>query len=459
MREFDPQGARLAIQKSLFALQKKQFVEARRLTMEAIQLDPNFEDAWLILAALSNPQASVAYLQRALEINPTSQRAAKGMQWALDRLSKSTDHKNLLAQKSTPVSQPPPVEKAQTNPPAAPQSPPPLPQKPREKRKVRSFSRFFSRWQNWIGLLLIVFFVTVAIAAPVLSPQDPNNPGTVKVIGSPRDFVPHSPSLEAPLGTLSKQISVYHSLVWGTRSAIVFGLVVVIIALLIGSLVGMTSGYFGGFLNNFLMRVSDSFLAFPMIAGVVLVNQLMQIFLFNAGVRFSPLYSYGVVVPGTVQVMDPGHVPYWLSLLQKIDPVMIAFILFSWMPFARVMNTIVSRIKNSDYILAARALGVRPSRIIFRHLLPNSLAPVIVLAARDVGGMVLLQATFTFIGLGGNSPWGMLLVKGRDWIISPGGILTYWWVFLPATFALILFGIGWNLLGDGLNDALNPREA
>ena len=71
--------------------------------------------------------------------------------------------------------------------------------------------------------------------------------------------------------------------------------------------------------------------------------------------------------------------------------------------------------------------------------------------------MVLLQATFTFIGLGGNSLWGNLLIWGRDYIITPGGLLTYWWVFLPTTLVLVLFGIGWNLLGDGLNDLLNPR--
>jgi peptide/nickel transport system permease protein len=141
----------------------------------------------------------------------------------------------------------------------------------------------------------------------------------------------------------------------------------------------------------------------------------------------------------------------------SIDPVLIAFILFSWMPYARIMNSVVRRVRNMDYIEASRALGAGHARLIFRHLIPNSITPIIVMAAKDVGGMVLLQATFTFIGLGGNSPWGLMLVRGRDWIISPGGILTFWWVFLPATLALILFGIGWNLLGDGLNDALNPR--
>ena len=100
MREIDPLGARLSTQNAQFALQKKQFVEARRLAMEAVQLDPNFEDPWLILASLSSPQASVAYLQKALEINPTSQRATKGMQWALERLSKVTAREELFTNKA-----------------------------------------------------------------------------------------------------------------------------------------------------------------------------------------------------------------------------------------------------------------------------------------------------------------------------------------------------------------------
>ena len=156
-------------------------------------------------------------------------------------------------------------------------------------------------------------------------------------------------------------------------------------------------------------------------------------------------------------VVLPEDIPLSLVLLQRIDPVMVAFILFSWMPYARIMNTVVLRLKQTEYIQATRALGAGHATVIFRHLIPNAIAPAIVLAARDVGGMVLLHATFTFIGPGGNSLWGRLLVRGRDWVISPGGILTYWWVFLPATLALMLFGVGWNLIGDGLNEVLNPR--
>jgi peptide/nickel transport system permease protein len=194
------------------------------------------------------------------------------------------------------------------------------------------------------------------------------------------------------------------------------------------------------------------------IAGVVLFRQLVSIALVDAGAYLTFGGVGGTFSPHKLYLALPEESPTWLSLLQGLDPVMIALILFSWMPYARVMNTIVLRLKQTEYIQAARALGAGHSAIIFRHLIPNAISPVIVLAARDVGGMVLLQATFTFIGLGGESLWGLLLVRGRDWIIGPGGnILAYWWVFLPATLALILFGVGWDLIGDGLNEVLNPR--
>lgn len=131
MREIDPLGARLAIQNAQFALQKKQFVEARRLAMEAIQLDPNFEDPWLILATLSSPNASVAYLKRALEINPNSQRATKGMQWALERLSRATSRDEVY-KKSSATTQPVEQNPQPPQPPKATVVPPPLPPQPGE---------------------------------------------------------------------------------------------------------------------------------------------------------------------------------------------------------------------------------------------------------------------------------------------------------------------------------------
>jgi hypothetical protein len=127
-----------------------------------------------------------------------------------------------------------------------------------------------------------------------------------------------------------------------------------------------------------------------------------------------------------------------------------------WMPYARLVNTMVLSLKNTEFVHASRALGSSSTRTVFRHVIPNSVSPAVVLMARDVGGVVILQATLTFIGLGGNSPWGDMLSQGRNWIISAGGLLSYWWVYIPATVAVMLFAIAWNLLGDGLNDLLDP---
>jgi peptide/nickel transport system permease protein len=144
--------------------------------------------------------------------------------------------------------------------------------------------------------------------------------------------------------------------------------------------------------------------------------------------------------------------------LQAADPLFWALIFLTWMPYARMLYATVSVPRSSEYVQAAVAMGAGMGRILFRHILPNSIAPAIVLLARDIGAVVILQASFAFAGFGGASPWGQLLLAGRNWMIGPGGnTLTYWWVWLPATLVLILYGVGWNLLGDGLNDALNPR--
>ena len=326
---------------------------------------------------------------------------------------------------------------------------------------MSSTRRFFTHPGNVLGLILVLLFVTTAVLAPVLSPEDPENPGPVKIVGRSTDLRLHPPSAEAPLGTLPGQVSVYHSLIWGTRSALLFGVLVAVFTAFIGTVVGAVSAYAGGFINNLLMRITDAFLSFPVIAGVVLIHQIITNILYTT--RFGALNMSAGDVLFNILSMEEGaealtDFPFFLRLLQQVDPILIAFILFSWMPYARIMNALVMNIKKAEFVEASRAMGAGPFRLIFRHLVPNAIAPILVLTARDVGGMVLLQATFSFIGMDGNSMWGMLLALGRDWIISPGGIFTNWWAFLPATIALVLFGIGWNLLGDGFNDALNPRN-
>lgn len=319
---------------------------------------------------------------------------------------------------------------------------------------MRPMHYFFSRWQNWLGLVIVLIFTVVSLAAPLLSLPNKTTQGAFKKVGRSSDLRPHPPSAEAPLGTLPGQLDVYHALIWGTREAMIFGMFVALGAFVFGVFFGTISGYVGGIVNSVMMRIADAFLTFPALAGVVFLQQLVAVTIESLGGTFWFNSDYhGRVVD--FQFTPP---PFAVFLL-KVDPILISLILFSWMPVARLVNTLVVTLKNADFIQATRALGGSSPWIIWRHLIPNAISPAIVLAARDVGSSVILQATITFIGLGGSSAWGLLLSIGRNWVIGPGGSLfTTWWVFVPATLAITLFGIGWNLLGDGLSDMLDPRR-
>jgi peptide/nickel transport system permease protein len=112
------------------------------------------------------------------------------------------------------------------------------------------------------------------------------------------------------------------------------------------------------------------------------------------------------------------------------------------------------------FVTAARSLGVGGVRILTRHLIPNAIGPALVLLARDVGGVVVMGAAFTFVGMPGGAEWGTLLVLSRSWVLgAPGNPFAYWWAYIPATLALVVFSSTWNLLGDGLNSFLNPQTA
>ena len=480
----DPGSARQAILNARQAMQRGDRQVARNWALQAVALDPDSEEPWLTLAAVASPRASLNYLEKALKINPDSQRARQGMQWAQKRL----DLKQ--ARRSSRQEIPPAPDKLENS--ESTETAPDVPLSPAEKtalsevktrpratqgvalkaappgpsgephspgrfaafRQSRSVQRFASRWQNWIGVILVGLFVLVALGAPLISPNIPASPGSFMKVkgGRSMDKQPHPPSIVAPLGTLPGQLDVFHALVWGTRDALVFGLEVVVVAALVGLMFGAISGYAGGLISSLMMRVTDAFLAFPVIAGVVFLGQLWTSAIIASGGMWDWMNKLWVVDPSLS--VSPIQ-----TLLQAINPLMLVLILFSWMSYARITNVMVVTLKQVEFVQAAHAIGTKPFRIILRHLIPNSVAPSIVLAARDIGSLVLLQAAFTFIGLDGSSTWGNIIAMGRDWILGPGGgVLTYWWVYVPATLALVLFGIGWNLLGDGLSELLDPRD-
>jgi len=300
-------------------------------------------------------------------------------------------------------------------------------------------------WQITLGAFLVLAFLLVAALAPMLAPTEISPAPALKLAPRPAERpagasgrVPLPPGPGLPLGTAPGGYDIAYSLVRGILPALRFGVMTMALTGLWGSFLGAIAGYAGGVTARLILRIADAFLTFPAIAAIFIFRTLwMQ-----------------VINPQTT----PSLVVEAVTLLQ-LNPTMLALILFSWMPYTRLMYVAVSRLMQTEFVLAARSVGARPARIILRHLLPNALSSVIVLAARDVGGMVLLEAAFTFVGLGAGLPWGALLVLARDWIVGPGGNpLTYWWVFVPATVTLIVFSLGWNILGDGLNAFLQPQE-
>jgi len=306
---------------------------------------------------------------------------------------------------------------------------------------MRRFENLFGRPQNLLGLLIVGFFVFVAVAAPLLAPPvigADGRPSMYRISGRSTDRTPRPPNDEIILGTLPGQLDIYYSLVWGSRHALWFGLTISLGACFLGVLVGAISGYKGDHrIGQLMMRFTDGFIAIPTIIGVGIFRQLMF------------LAELNMAAPAVQKLL----------LIMGTDYVLLGLLFFSWTPYARIINANVAKLRNVDYILAARTIGVRGPQIIFRHLLPNVIAPAIVLVARDIGAMVLLGAAFVFVGIGGESPWGVLVTAGRDYVIGPlGNQLQMWWTWIPVTLVLILFGVGWNLLGDGLNDFLNPRQ-
>jgi len=318
---------------------------------------------------------------------------------------------------------------------------------------MRRGRRFFSRWQNILASLVILVFFGIAIAAPIISPDDPKDPGPFMQVGRATRSEPQPPDDVAVLGMLPNGIDVYHALVWGTRDALQFGLIVTISTAFFGIFYGALSGALSQRMGGLLMSIADSFLAFPPIAGVVFLQQLFAATVTAMGGMYFTSQFYGQII----EINGPATLIQ--TLLESVNPLMLSLIIFSWMPYARLVNSIVLTLRQTDFVQAARALGGNPLWVLRKHLLPNSVAPAMVLAARDVGGVVLLQATLTFVNIGGDSVWGVMLAQGRNWVIGPGGnLLTYWWVFLPPTIAVMIFGIVWNMFGDGLSDVYDPRS-
>jgi len=304
----------------------------------------------------------------------------------------------------------------------------------------RTLRKLFSNATSLIGIILLILFVVIAIFAPIIAPPLSDDPYQVPRMswdvnpqppGSPmsdeirdiHDFMGKEIKYDRAIcGTAEGGYDIFYGLIWGTRTAFKIGIITVLIAALIGIFIGSISAYFGGWIDEILMRITDIFLSFPFLVAAMVLTTVLG---------------------------------------RGIDKIMIALIVFGWMGYARVIRGSILSAKEETYVMAAKALGVKDGKVIWKHLLPNTIFPVLVQASMNIGSMVITAAALSFLGVGapvGYADWGQMVSFARNWIIgAPGHAGQYWYtVFYPGIF-IVLFVLAWNLVGDTLRDILDPR--
>jgi len=267
--------------------------------------------------------------------------------------------------------------------------------------------RLLKNFAFTFGAALTLFLVTMALAAPLLAPFDPNVQDTSRRL--------EAPSHDHLLGLDDLGRDVLSRILFGARVSLRVGFSVVIIGSLIGVLLGSIAGYFGGAADLIVMRICDILLAFP---GILLAIAL-------------------------VAVMGPS-----------LNNVIFALAIINWVGYARLVRGQVLKVREMEYVTAAKALGARSPRVILRHVLPNVINPIIVMATLGLAGVILAEAALSFLGLGVQPPtpsWGKMLDSGRRYL----GVANHLAIFPGAAIMLAVMGL--NFLGDGLIDALDPK--
>jgi len=273
------------------------------------------------------------------------------------------------------------------------------------------FSRIWRRFRRHrlgvAGLTFIALLVVTALLADLLAPYSP-----IQSVSGMRGV---GPSWSHPLGFDHIGRDILSRIIFGTRIALIVGIGATGIAVTIGVLVGATAGYFGGWVDNLLSRAVDTLMAFPTLVLLIALTAVVG----------PSLRTVVIVIGATV-----------------------------WAQYARVVRADTMSLRERDFTLAARVAGATNARIIFRHLVPNVLGPVIVLASLAVGGIIIYESTLSFLGLGIQPPepsWGGMLADGRAYIVH------YPHIAIAPGVMITLTVLAFNLLGDGLRDALDPR--
>ena len=262
-----------------------------------------------------------------------------------------------------------------------------------------------------VGALIVIVVVLLAVFAPWIATV----PGDAGTATHPVDGL-LGPSSHHPFGTDEVGRDLFSRVLFGARTSLRIGLEVLAIAILIGLPLGILAGYAGGFLDDLIMRVTDIFLAFP---ALLLALALASV------------------------------------LTPSVGNVAIAIAVTWWPWYARLVRAQAATVAASGYVMSARALGLSHLRILLRHVLPNAVAPVVVQASLDFGGVILTAAALSYLGLGAQDPtpeWGLMVNQGQALFA------TNWWVVTFPGLAIVLVAFGFNLLGDGLRTLIDPRQ-
>jgi len=269
---------------------------------------------------------------------------------------------------------------------------------------------------SMLGIVIVLSFIIIALAAPLIVP--PNQPDPYKM---PKTFsrLPLPPSREHPFGTTGpvNYGDVFYGVIWGTRYSLMLAFSITIICFTVGIIIGVVAGYYGGLIDDILMRIVDLFYSLPWLL-------IMLVILIAIGKR-----------------------GFWTMVT--------AYSILAWPQYSRVVRGEVLRVKNELYIEAARAIGLTDLQILFKHVLPNTIYTVVIMASMRLGSIVLSTSSLGFLGLGfspGTAEWGIIISEGRNWLLQGS-----WWIAVFPGIFICFFVLGWQLLGDAFRDILDPK--
>lgn len=276
-------------------------------------------------------------------------------------------------------------------------------------QRRRVLRRFLRNRLAVIGLIVLILIVLMAIFAPLIATNSPFSTN-LRALGK-------APSAEYLLGTDTAGRDVFARLVYGSRISLVVGIGSVVIYITVGTILGLVSGYYGGWIDAVIMRLTDTMMSLPTLLLVLMLVTITQ--------------------PSLVNII-------------------LAIALSRWAGIARLVRGQVLTVKQNEYVLAAYTIGAPPARVMFRHLLPNLLAPVIVAASFGVASAILAEAALGFLGLGVRPPtptWGAMLNEAQSLSV----LANMPWFWIPPGFMIALSVLCINFVGDGIRDALDPR--